>query len=349
MKLTLCLLALFLVFASCETSFRLPEAPPKPSELPESISEDPHQAVAQFFEGLFAHFGLDQPKQIIYECFNQKSAALYLISLVEFNKILIDAVARDSFHFHIDVIKAYILAIFEHPVSDCITATQDLSDLLEALGVKRDPFWSAVTNWLYFQAHYAQLLDGYGPVMDGFKKGNFSAAGDAYGALMNDTVTVVKEEGLADLAHIGFSNGFSLGIDIDLPSDSLAAWNDTTAGYDLELIIGGTKAVADGKWWESYDNLVKFWQEKGEEIFNKIPASVWECLAGSDDNKKVTEKLGIDVMSKEFGELAVKWIKKHPFRYHAHAKHMLKSFAELNFVHAGILHGYLTREIAKSK
>jgi hypothetical protein len=305
--------------------------------------------VNEFFTGLFAHFGLEQPKQIIYECFNEKYAGLYLISLVEYNQILVDAVARDSWRFHIDVIKAYILAIFEHPVGDCITATQDLSDLLAALDVKRDPFWSAVTNWLYFQAHYAQQLDGFGPVIEGFKKGDFKAAGDAYGALMNETVAVVKEEGLADLAHIGFSNGFALGLDIDLPSDSLAAWNDTTAGYDLELVIGATKAVADGHWWDSYDNLVKFWEEKGEAIFNKIPASVWECLAGSEDNKKVTAKLGVDVLSKEFGDLAVKWIKRHPGRYHAHAKHLLKSFAELNFVHAGILHAHLTWEIARSK
>jgi len=345
MKLILFLFTILLALSTCETAFRPFN---ESTEASTAIPENPHQDVAQFFEGLFAHFGLGQPKQIIYECFNSGSAALYLESLYGFNQFLIDVINRDPHRVHWDIIKQYILAILEHSTSDCIVATQDLSDLLAALGVKRDP-WSGIVNWLYFQAHFAQLFEGYKPVIQGFDSKNFTAAGDAYGALMNETVNVVKNEGLAYLAHTGFANGVSFGLDLALPNDSLAAWNDTTAAYDLEFIILGTKAVADGKWWESFDNLEKFWQEKGEEILGHIPLSVWEAIENSDDNKKLTEKLGVDVMSKEFEDLAVAWIKKHQWRYHAHAKALEKSFEQLDFIHAGILHAHIVEEIAKSK
>jgi len=258
--------------------------------------------------------------------------------------------ARDTPQVHLDFVKMYWIAIQEHPTSDCIAQTQDFSDLVAALGIKRDPMLDNIGNWLYYQADYSHMLDDYySQVLQSLDAKNFTAAGDAYGVGMKQVVDAVKEQGFYYLAHAGLSNGFALGLDIDLPNDSLTVWNDTTAAYDLGFMIEATRAVAEGKWWESYENLVKFWEEKGEDILGHIPLSVWECLEGSDDNKKVTEKLGVDVMSKEFEDLALAWIKKHPWKYHAHAKLMLKSFEQLNVLHAGNLHAALVSEIAKSK
>jgi len=346
MKLTLFLLALFLAFASCETALRPLQTFPSSHQYP---TEGPHKDVAEFFEGLFSRFGLDKPEQIIWECFCDKTAAIYLEILRTWNQVLIDVNARDALHVHLDFAKELILSILDHSSSGCIIESQDFSNLLKAAGVERDPILTEISGWLYYQAYFPKFLEEYKPVIQNLDSKNFTAAGAAYGDIFQDNVDAVKNQGVHYLSHVGVQNGFALGLDIDLPNDSLTVWNDTTAAYDLEFAYEAAKAVADGHWCESFDNLVKFWKEKGEDILGHIPLSVWECLQGSDDNKKVTAKLGVDVMSKEFEELAAKWIKRHPWKYHAHAKLVKKNFEQLHFLHVGVLKAHLVKEIAKSK
>jgi len=346
MKLSLCFLTLLLAFASCETAFRPLESPSKSHEIP---TDGPYKAVAEFFEGLFSHFGLEKPEQIICECFCEKSAAVFLSSLYTFNQILIDVNARDAIHVHLDWAKEYILAILGHGSSGCIIESQDFSDLLEALGVERDPILTEISDWLYYQADFPKLLEDFKPIIQNLDAKNWTAAGAAYGDVMKDNVDAVKNQGVHYLSHVGVQNGFSLGLDIDLPKDSLTVWNDTTAAYDLEFVYEAARAVADGHWWDSFDNLVKFWKEKGEDILGHIPMSVWECLEGSDDNKKITEKLGVNVISKEFEDLAGHWIKKHQWKYHVHAKLVKDNFEQLHFIHVGVLQADLVKKIAKSK
>jgi len=69
----------------------------------------------------------------------------------------------------------------------------------------------------------------------------------------------------------------------------------------------------------------------------------------SEDNKKVTERLGIDVMTKEFGELAGHWVRKNPWKYHSYAKEVLKNLEHLDMIHVGALQAGLVREIARTK
>jgi len=236
-----------------------------------------------------------------------------------------------------------------HSSGGCIVESQDFSDLLEALGVERDPILTEISGWLYYQADFPKLLEDYKPIIQNLDNKNWSAAGAAYGDVMKDNVDAVKNQGVHYLSEAGLLNGFSLGLDIDLPNDTLTVWNDTTAAYDLDFAYEAARAVADGHWWDSWRNLVKFWEEKGEDILGHIPMSVWECIQGSEDNKKITEKLGVDVMSKEFEDLAVAWIKKHQWKYHAHAKLVKYNLEQLHFIHAGVLKAHLVKEIAKSK
>jgi len=346
MKLTLCFLALLLALTSCETVFRPQDSSP---EIPQVSNDDPYKDVAEFFEGLFSHFGLDKPEQIICECLCPKSSAIFLAEIYAFNQILIDVNNRDAARVHLDWAKEFFLGLFGHGTSGCIIESQDFSDLLEALGVERDPILTNIADWLYYQAYFPKLLEDYKPVIQNLDAKNFTAAGAAYGDIMNNTVEAVKNQGVHYLSHTGMNNGFGLGLEIDLPNDSLSVWNDTTAAYDLQFLFGASRAVAAGKWWDSYENLVKYWNEKGEDILGNIPMQVWEDLQASDDNKKVTEKLGIDIMSKEFEDLMLGWIKKHPLKYHFHSKLLQKNFEQLHFIHIGVLQAYLVKEIAKSK
>ena len=340
-QLTLCFLALLLTFATCDTAFR-PQG--STSEAP----EDPYKDASEFFEGLFSRFGLDKPEQIIKECLCPKSSAIFLKSIYAFNQILIDVNNRNAARVHIDWAKEYIFAILNHGFTGCMAETQDFSDLLEALGVERDPILGHIAEWLYYQADFPKLLEDNKPVIQNLDAKNFSAAGAAYGDIMQDNVDAVKNQGVHYLSHVGMNNGFALGLEIDLPNDTLSVWNDTTAARDLAFLFGASRAVAAGKWWESYENLVKYWNEKGEEVLGNIPMEVWEDLQASEDNKKVTEKLGVDIMTKEFEDKMLKWIKKHPLKYHIHAKLMQKNFDQLHFIHIGVLQACLVKEIAKS-
>jgi len=343
-KLTLCLLALTLTLAFCDTVFR-------PSETPsENTSpENPHKAISEFFEAYFKHFDLKKPDQIIYECFTEKTAGIYFELLYGYGKILQDLKDRASWQIHLDFAKMYVIGLLEHTTGDCIVQTQDLSDLLDALGVKRDPFLANVGNYLYYQAHFAKMYDDFHQVLDHLNAKDYKSAGEAYAVQTKNTVDTIVGEGLYYLGHTGFANGFALGLDIDLPSDSLTVWNDTTAMYDLELMVDGARTVAEGKWWESYNNLERWWERKGKEIFEKIPGSVWECLEGSEDNKKITKKLGMNILTEEFGNAMLVYVQKHPLKYHCHAKMLVKAFDEFNLLHAGSLHAHLVKDVVKSK
>jgi len=345
MKLSLCFLAL-LAFASCETSFRPHEFY---SEIPKTLEDCPHKDGAEFYVGLFSHFGLGTPKQIIFECLSDFSAGILIGELYTANQILTDINARDFKHAHHDIVKQIILSFLGHGSANCIVATQDFSDLLEALDIKRDPFLDGVGQWFDFQANFPRLLEDYKPVIQNLDHRNFTAAGAAYGDVLNHTVAAVKSKGFYFLGHQGVANGFSFGLDLDLPDDTLGIWNDTTSAYDLEFAWESARAVAEGHWWDSYENLIKYYEEKGVDVLKKIPASVWEALQKSEDNKKVTERLGIDVMTKEFGELAGHWIKKNQWKYHAYSKEVLKNLEHLDMIHVGALQAGLVREIARTK
>jgi len=343
MKLSLCFLALLFALASCKTSFR-----PHP-EISQAPTDVPPQVMAEFYGGLFSRFDLDRPTQIINECLSGFSAGVFLEELFVFNQLLIDLNARDFKRVHQDSFVEFILAALGHGAVDCVEATQDFSNLVEALGVKRDPLLQKISQSFYFQANFPTLLEDYKPVIQNLNATNYLAAGAAYGDFLSHIVETVKSKGFYYLAHTGISNGISFGLDIDLPNDTLSIWNDTTAVYDLEFTYEAAKAVADGHWWESSHNLIKYYEEKGADVLNKIPASVWEALKASEDNKKVTEKLGVDVMSKEFRELASDWIRKNPWKFHSYSKGVVRDMKSLNMVGAGALQAGLVREIANSK
>jgi len=334
MKFIPLLLFLFLGFS---TSFILLR--------PEITSPSP---ISQFFEGLYAHFSLPAPQEMVQRCFDPFTEELFFKTLYGTNEILLDVNARQAGALHWDFIKQMVRSFLERPATFCTIKSDEFTELLNALGVDNTEEWD-LANWLYYQAHYQQLAYEFEPLIENLENGNYTEAGDAYAVVLKNFVDRTKAEGMKGLALRGFFNGFAIGLDIANPSDSLAVWNDTTAGYLMEFVEGVTEAISHGEWDHAYDSLHNFWMEKGKELLEKIPGSVWEGLKKSGDYQSLTSRLGMELAGKEFRYLGLKFIGKKSLRVFLHMKVLEKNLKDFQMLHSGIVVGALVNQIIQSQ
>jgi len=305
------------------------------------------KTIAEFYSGVFQYFNLSSPTEII-KCYSSLDAIAFFTGIYGANKILFDLENREFAALHFDALKQIILSIFlEHRVSKCILKTQEWIDLVTAVGIADwDEKYYVAAGRLYDQAHFLLLGQQFRPVIANMVSQNFEESGKAYAVVMEKFAELVKGEGFGYLYIAGFSNGFAITTNVSYPNDSLALWNHTTGGIAMKFLYELATAVTDGKWKDSFENTVKFWREKGEDIIGQIPVDVWVGLQQSNDNKELTEVLGVDILSREFEDLASAYIQKHPFRYYATLKVIKKSLKKLRMMQAGAVYGALVKAIA---
>jgi len=245
------------------------------------------------------------------------------------------------------------MMILYHPLHDvlaCIAMTQDFTDLLDALDIKqRNPRDFMLAKYVYYQAKYPDLVEDFRPVIDGLDNKNHSAAGEAYANVVGNLVHAVKKQGLNYLAWEGFQNGIAVKLDLENPSDILECFDNESAGYWLEFLYKLSEAVSEGNWKDAFYDANKFWYETGRDLMKKIPKETCECVKKSKDNEAITKKLGIDVESREFLDLMLKWIGENRLHFHFMMKGLKHSFDHFNLNHAGYVYGHFLERIAESK
>lgn len=350
MKLTLfvifTLLALILCDTKTESWYKFGEE--------SSTSESPkdHRKIddlRSFYGKVFDKFKLSRPNQIL-NCFCDKTAGLFFDSLYDIHQILIDTNERNSVKLHLEFAKLMIKHRPLHDVFACIAMTQDFTDLLDALDIKqRNPRDFMIAKYVYYQAEYPDLVENFLPVIDGLDSKNYTAAGKAYANVIAKLVNSVKKQGLNFLAYEGFQNGIAVRLDIENPSDILECWDNENAGYYLEFLYRLSQYVTEGKWQDAPYNANKFWYETGRELMKKIPKEVGECVQKSEDNGLIRKTLGIDVESKEFLDLMLKYIGENRIHFFWMMKGLRHSFDHFNVNHAGYVWGHFLEQIAKSK
>lgn len=305
--------------------------------------------IMDFFEGVFNFFNLSSPSEI-NECFCDTSAALYFRLLKRFDKILADTKERNSIHLHLEIAKISLLCHALKNTHDCILNTKDFSDLLDALAVdEKHPYELKTILYTYYQAHYSDLFEGFKPILDNLNTQSHQAAGEAFAAMLNDTVNTIKEEGLLHLAFAGFANGGAISLGINDPDDSLKCYDDKSSGLILEFIYRLALVVSEGSFKEAAMNAFKFMETDGLEILQKIPKEDIECEENSKDNHELTMKLGIDVMSEKFGDLYIRYINDNRLHYYMFMSSLKKAFEHRNMHHAGSIYWQFLEAVASSK
>jgi len=320
----------------------------------EESSSPPHDHskmdnLRYFYQTFFGQYKLSRPNQIL-DCFCDKTADLFFQSLYDSHQILIDTNERNSIKLHLEFAKLMLTYRPLHDVFACIAMTQDFTDLLDALDIKqRNPRDFMIAKYVYYQAEYPSLVENFQPVIDGLDNKNHSAAGKAYANVIGDLVHSVKKEGLNYLAWEGFENGIVVRLDIENPTDILKCFDNEAAGNYLEFLYKMSEYVSEGKYVDAPYNANRFWYEVGEKLMKKIQDEVLECVKKSEDNQLIKKQLGIDVESREFLDLMLKYIGENRLHFFWMMKSLKHSFDHFNLNHAGYVYGHFLEQIAKSK
>lgn len=328
MKLLSLLLVTLLAMASCNTSFL-----GKVERLIDDSGKNKDNIVA-FFEGVFGYFNLSSPTQI-NDCFCEVNSGMYFNMLEDIGDILKDTKDRNSFKLHIEYGK---IALLLHSLQDthaCIFMTQDFTNLLDAVNLKaRNPHDFAIYTYFYYQAHYRDLYEGFKPILQNFDSENMNVAGNAFGAVIHDTVAAIKEEGLGHIAFAAFGNGGAIALDIDEPNDSLQCYDNDAATLLMEFIYKMSAAVANGDWKEGALNAIKFIEEEGKDLISKIPKEDYQCSMQSQDTQEFSRAVGMNITSMEFHDRLMRFIFDNRLQYYTFSKRMKAAFDQGNLHHA---------------
>jgi len=264
------------------------------------------------------------------------------------HEILNDTNERKSFKLHLEWVKWSLLHAALHSTDACTMMTQDLTDLLDALNVtERNPKYFGIVSYLYYQAYYPKLSGDFELVINNLENKNYNAAGYEYASILDDLVHSVREDGFAYLALVGVENGRAIELDLHNPDDSLQCFENKTAARILEFIYKLSVAVTKGKVREAPLSTLNFWNDEGAAILKEIDESVMTCLHESNDIQELNQKLGVDIDSKLFYELAKKYIVNHPVSYYGYLKAIKENIESANYIHVGDAYAKFLKDIAK--
>jgi len=314
------------------------------------LTTHPPEHISQFFTSLYAHFGLPAPENMLKDCFNPITAEVFFKIIWNTNEILLDMNARESWKFHLNFLRQMITSFWEHPATFCIIKSDEFTELLTALGIqKKDQKLWSLANWLYFQAHFADLENDFAPIIESLEQGNYTGAGDAYAVMLKNFVDRTKSEGITRLALTGFWNGFAMGLEIANPKDSLTIWNGTTAQIMLEFLDKVALSVGNGKWDDAWGSLENYWNQKGKELIGKIPENVWEELKKSKDYASVTSNLGMELAGDDFRHLLLKFIGKRSLRFFMEMRGLEKNLNDFHMLHSGAMVAAIAKQVVRSQ
>jgi len=341
MKLTILFLFALFTASFCDLSFF-----PK-QETTDLKDHRPLDYLHYFFLTLFDQYNLTEPVAIV-NCFNDKTATRFFNSLYDLHQIFIDTAERNTVKLHVDFAKfALVLRSLDDSLK-CAAGTDDFSRLLDALGIQhKDPESLAIFDYIFYQARYNSLLQEFVPVIQGLDVNDNKEAAIAISRTLSNMVSSFKEEGVYSIANQAFGNGLAMSLDIDDPNDSLECWDDESSAHYLDFFYRLAEVISEGGWRDAPINTHYFWKEEGEEIFKRIPSTVWDCVIASYDSRNLANALGIDIYTAEFREMMEKWITKNRLSYFMILKGIKTSFENKNLHHAGSLWGDFLDKVSK--
>jgi len=341
MKLTILFLFALFTASFCDLSFL------QKQKITDLKDHRPLDYLHYFFLTLYDQYNLTEPVAIV-NCFDDKTATRFFNSLYELHEIFNDTAERNNIKLHIDYAKLALLLRSLDDSLECAVGTDDFTRLLDALGIKdRHPENLAIYDYIYYQARYNALLQEFIPVVKSLDNNDNKKAAIAVSRVLSDMVSNYKKEGVYFIANQAFGNGIAMSLDIDDPNDSLKCWDNESSAHYLDFFYKLAEAVSEGGWRDSPINTHYFWKEQGEEIFKRIPSTVWDCVLASYDSRNLANALGIDIYTAEFREMMEKWITKNRLSYFMTLKGIKTSFESKNLNRAGNLVGDFLDKVSK--
>lgn len=315
---------------------------------PFDIEKAPENLEA-FFTAYYAHFELGQPKQLL-RCYDRISSDLFFKHLHIVADLVEHAERREKHKVHLDFVKLAVLGKALQRSGNCVAQTQDLQDLYNKLNItNRDPQVLGIISYIHFQASIGELAVDMPKIISAIDNKDFTEAGELSAVNAEESLGDVNNKGTSLLALKGLWNGVHIGLELPDAASILQCWNNETASVRLEFVYGLAHAVAEGSAKDAAYNTEKWYEEKGKELLGKIPAEAWECWKNSDDTKKESERLKVDITSDEFHEKGKKFVLSHQVPYWKLQKIIKENLEQHNFIHAGSAYASLLEAIAATK
>ena len=316
--------------------------------LPEWFDSD--KPLAEFLHGFFKSFGLSKSTQII-DCFNKESSETFFQALYEIHNVLKSSNRRALSKF--PFVHSNLTNIFNalNLASSCVLATQDLSDLMKVLNVSTEELKSLpMTFNLNYQANFYALCQDFQPVIKRLEVHTFVEAGEIAAQIFDSTLKVIRREGILRLALKGFANGFAIQADLDKFNDSLSCYDNSTSAISLHFIYRLSDVVCSGYKSEALVNTLDFWEKEGRGILKMLPRHIMKCDLYSEDHKKMSKQLGIDMYTEEFGEFMRGSIETFTSAYYDCSCEIRSLMENNNFINAGQKFGrYIKRQASLRK
>ena len=306
--------------------------------------------LVEFFDGFFKSFNLSKPTEII-NCFNQESSEAFFQVLYEIRSVLgtsyIRVLIKSPFvdSSLTNILKALFLT------NSCILPTQDLSDLMGVLSLSREELKTLpIAFHLYYQANYERLHSDFLLIINSLEVHKFFEAGVIAAQTFNSTLKVIRREGVLPLALKSFANGLAIQADLDKFNESLKCYDNNTSAVIIHFIYSLSDAVCSGNKTEALMNTLDFWEKEGKRILKTLPRHTMKCHLYSEDHKKMSKQLGVDLYTEEFGELIGSSIEAFNSTYYECSCEIKLLLENDNFIGAGQEFGrYIKRQTSLRK
>jgi len=331
--------------------FHIPDLSSKLEKLkhiiPKDLDPSHHKEVDAFWTGAFEEFSLPKPTELI-ECFGTVSGQVFFRKLRIINDLLQHSKSGDNVKLHTDFAQFEVLMHALEHAHECMVHSHDFERLTDSLHISHDPETLKNAKYLYYQAKFSNLADDYKSVIDEIDKKDFNKAGKNFADLFKKSIKDFKKQGEDLLAYQAFGNGISGALGVEFPSDSISCYNPKHAKLLMDFFRGISHAVTEGRWYKADQSTADYWKSEGKSLLEQIPDKVWNCDLNSKDSKKISEKIGMDLNSKEFRDKMWDYVNDHNIMFYSYLRSMRSAIHRGDYLHAGASYAHLLEAVAKS-
>jgi len=315
--------------------------------IPKDLDPSHHKEVDAFWTGAFEEFKLPKPTELI-ECFGTVSGQIFFRKIRAVNDLLQHSKSQNNFKLHTDFAQFEVLMHALEHAHNCMFNTHDFERLTDSLHICHDPEALKSAKYLYYQANFANLADDYKGIIEEIDNNDFNKAGKLLAVLFKKSVEDFKNQGEDLLAYQAFGNGLSGALGVSLPSDSVGCYNAKNAKLLMDFFRGFSHAVSEGRWYHADHSAVEYWEKEGKALLEQIPNKVWSCDMSSKDSKEISEKIGMDLGSKEFRDKMWDYVNDHNIMFYSYLRSIKMAIDRGDYLHAGASYAHLLEAVAKS-
>jgi len=317
------------------------------SVTPKNLDPTHHKGVDEFWTGVFDSFKLSKPTELI-NCFGTVSGPIFFRKIRKMSDLLMHSKGQDNLKLHTDYTQFAILAQALEHAHKCMAQTKDFERLTDSLDVSKDLEVLKKMSYLYFEAKFAQIADEFRGVIHEIDGKEYNKAGKKYAEMLKKAVKDFSSQGEELIAYQAFSNGVTGTLSLPLPSQNLNCYSSKDAKPIMDFYRGLAHAVAEGKFNKADESAASYWEKEGKTLLEKIPKKVMTCESSSNESKQLSDKLGVDIHSKDFRDKMWNYMKNHNIMFYSYLKTMNAAFGKNDNLHAGSAYAHLLEAVSKS-